>query len=51
MRRASGVAGALERTPGVFEEVGHKAEYQGCGSEVIWARVKEPLGHQGLREI
>ena len=51
MRRASGVAGALERTPGVSEEVGHRAEYQGCGSEVIWARVKEPLGHQGLREI
>ena len=51
MRRASGVAGALERTPGVFEEVGHGAEYQGCGSEVIWARVKEPLGHQGLHEI
>ena len=45
------MAGALERTPGVFEEVGHRAEYQGCGSEVIWARVKEPLGHQGLREI
>lgn len=27
----------MERTPGVFEEVGHGAEYQGCGGEVTWS--------------
>lgn len=40
MRGASGVAGAMERTPRVFEKGGQGTESQGGGSEVTGAGLK-----------
>lgn len=34
------------RTPGVFEEVGHGAEYQGCGG---WSHGPEERNHWAIK--